>query len=67
MSLFIDEVVEENARLKKVIKLLEDKLEIFIDIKNGFEEDYYFVKCWQQDMPLTKEEYYLLKEVFGDE
>lgn len=27
------------------IKLLENKLEIFIEFKNGFEEDYCFVKC----------------------
>lgn len=67
MSLFIDEVVEENAKFKKAIKLLENKLEIFIELKNGFEEDYYFVKCWQQDMSLTKEEYEILKEVLGDE
>lgn len=102
MSLFIDEVVEENAKLKeenkhliekyeilgeewskllddkisyshllqkykKAIKLLENKLEIFIEFKNGVEEDYCFVKCWQQDMPLTKEEYELLKEVLGCE
>lgn len=54
-------------KYKKVVELLENKLEIFVEFKNGFEEDYYFVKCWQQDMPLTKEEYELLKKVLGDD
>lgn len=63
----IKELSIENIKLKNAIKLLEDKLEIFIEYKNGFEEDYYFVKCWQQDMPLTKEKYDLLREVLNND
>ena len=68
MRKVIQQLEEENKKLKKVIKVLKDKLEIHIDYDNFFrEEKPYIIVSYREDEVLTKEEYELLKEVFGDE
>lgn len=95
MSLFINELVEENARLKeeidnlykernklieeivlyrslfkkhkKAIEIIKEKSILFIskgvcDIGN-----YYELNSLDRDKDITKKEYELLKEMFGDE
>lgn len=103
MSLFIDEVVEENARLKERIEELEEELRVAREHSNNMDwyndNQYQLLNKYKKvieilkkkkafnlvfesenERPyrlylhnslsyysLTKEEYEILKEVFGDE
>ena len=60
----IDDLKKNIKKLKKIINILEDKLEIFID---KTEYGIPFVKCWLQSCGLENEEYELLKEVLEND
>lgn len=66
--------IDENTKLKKVIKILEDNLQLIIvqDIDPFFKKKIYTVILTQfykkySGFEVTQEEYELLKEVLNDE
>lgn len=67
MSLFINEVVEENAKLKKAIEILKKELNFnFADETQKIIIDDSI--SWDMlNISLNKEDYKLLKEVFSKE
>lgn len=72
MSLFINEVIEENEKLKNVIKILKDKkVNIYhiwaFDNYKQYKEHYPFSEYHAKEDMLTEKEYKLLKEVLNDE
>lgn len=66
MSLFIDELVEENAKFKKAIKILKEM--DFFSVKPFILKPGYFVLFSNEGYYyISEEDYYLLKEVLGNE
>lgn len=67
MSLFIYEVVEENAKFKKGIKILKEKLDISFYNYKVNNEDIYEIMINGVLKGYTQEEYNLLQEVLSDD